>query len=121
MLSLCHSPTIYIDGVSCFGPPYKSVNIHVCSTPYLQQFSQSIHQAAAQAGMDYENFGGQWQYHISLANSAFAKREWTDAEYCLACNILKRMDFNAHFQIEQMQLWYPRKHDYVIHTFPLKG
>ena len=40
--------------------------------------------------IDIEN----WNLHISLANTNFADREWSDSEYLAACNLAKDENFS---------------------------
>jgi hypothetical protein len=111
---------VCINGTSCFGPPYKSVNLHNEPTLGLKSLSALIADTAKASGLTPRDQPGGWQYHISIANPAFAKNEWSESEYEKACEILKKEDFHESFLLNQIQLWHPVERDYVVHSYILE-
>lgn len=112
-----------IQGASCFGSPYKSVNFHINKCPELTALSKFIIDTAVSCGMSNgnDNVPYEWQYHISVANPAFADRTWTDGEYEQAGTLLKDQNFNRLFTLNHIEIWYPTKKDYLIRKFFLRG
>lgn len=111
---------VEIDGASCFSPPYKSVNIHVIKNQYLINLSKIIDDSAAEFNMAPTDTYKDREYHISIANPNFAKKDWSDKEYEEACYLLQGKDIHRQFLIDTLQIWYPIKNDYVITSFNLK-
>ena len=118
-LKSCKPINIKVHGASCFDPPYKSVNLSIETNDELVNLSDIIKKSTKTVGMTYEDSFDEWQYHISIANSAFSDKEWTESEYSQACSLLKDEDPYYTFRIDHLQLWYPVKENYVIHNFYL--
>lgn len=113
-------PDVEIHGVSCFAPPFKSVNFHVETSPLLSGLSDLIKVVGKSVGMDTEEPFAARVYHISIGNPTFAKKQWTDEEYSEACNLLSKEDFHEGFRLNQIELWRPVKEEYLIQSFNLK-
>jgi 2'-5' RNA ligase len=109
-----------IKGICCFDPPYKSVNFHVETNPELQGLTRVIIENAQYCGIAHQSLVYPWQYHISIANPAFAKREWSDAEYKQACTLLKNEEYNQGFMMKAVELWYPSAENYKVSRFFLQ-
>jgi 2'',5'' RNA ligase family. len=119
-LSSCCKPlTIEIDGASCFGPPYKSVNFNVKQSSKLEELSKNIAGTALSCGIESVLTPQRYQYHISVANSFFAKREWPEQEYEQACTLLKSQNFAESFILSRLELWLPKHDNYKIAGFTL--
>jgi len=48
-----------------------------------------------------------WNLHISLANTTFADREWSNNEYLSACNLAKEENFSKTITVDAVELWKP--------------
>lgn len=106
-----------VKGRSCFPPPYKSVNLRVTPSKKLRQISRQIVRTLEPAGITCHPMDG-WDYHISLVNTVFAAREWNEAEYLEACELLGKEKINLACQVRSIQLWKPEFPPLqVIHEF----
>lgn len=95
-----------VKGISCFPPPYKSVNLRVTPSKKLRQISRQTVKTMELAGIKCHPMEG-WDYHISLVNTSFAAREWSEAEYLEACRLLGKERINLGCQVKSIQLWSP--------------
>lgn len=95
-----------VKGSSCFPPPYKSVNLKVVSPRKLRHISRQVSKALQPAGIKCHPMED-WDYHISLVNTVFAVREWTEEEYLEACELLGQEKLHLSCRIRHVQLWYP--------------
>lgn len=95
-----------VRGSSCFPPPYKSVNLKVTSSRKLRHMSRQVIKTLQPSGVKGHPMD-HWDYHISLVNTVFAVREWTEAEYLEACEILSRENLHLSCQVRHIQLWHP--------------
>jgi len=111
--------TVEIQGIHCFGPPFKSVSLHVKTTPGLKNLSDTIISAGKQEGLSCEYPFETWEYHITIASPTFAKREWLESEYQQACILLKSLNINESFLMDHIQLWHPVMEDYAVNTYIL--
>ncbi len=93
-------------GRSCFSPPHKSLNLAVAPSQKLFQISQDIISNLRRINIKTHPME-EWDYHISLVNTVFAEREWTEEEYLEACDILKEEDLNMSCSIKTIELWSP--------------
>lgn len=110
-----------INGVICFDPPYKSVNLNIKNKDTIFELSKNINSILKSQGFmvreDIEN----WNLHISLANTNFADREWSDNEYLAACNLAKNENFSETIMLHAIELWKPinNKEQMVVKKYPL--
>jgi 2'-5' RNA ligase len=111
---------VEINGASCFNPPYKSVNIHVIKNEHLINISKIIDDSALGFNITPADTYKDREYHISIANPNFAKKDWSDKEYEEACHLIQGKDIHKEFIIDTIQMWYPIKEDYIITSFNLK-
>jgi len=95
-----------VKGTSCFPPPYKSVNLQVTSSRKLRRLSRQAMKALEPAGIQCHPMEA-WDYHISLVNTVFAAREWTEEEYLEACRLLREKKIRLACQVRRIQLWSP--------------
>ncbi len=95
-----------VQGRSCFPPPYKSVNLRVASSKKLRQISRETVKTLEGAGIKCHPMDG-WDYHISLVNTAFAAREWSEEEYLEACEWLAKEHIRLACHARHIQLWHP--------------
>jgi len=104
-----HAPfELRINGFSFFGPPYKSINLHVEKTNALARISREIHKHLQQKGLSSRPFREEWEFHISLINTVFANREWTEAEFKDAKELVMKWHVNMTSQVEYLELWRPK-------------
>ena len=95
-----------VKGTNCFPPPYKSVNLKVASTKKLRHISREIIKTLQPAGIKCQPMEG-WDYHISLVNTVFAARQWTEEEYLEACELLGKEKVHLACRVRHIQLWLP--------------
>ncbi len=95
-----------VEGVSCFPPPYKSVNLRVRPTKKLRHMSKTIHRRLASFNISAHPMK-EWDYHISLVNTVFANREWTEKEFSEACKTLVEIDLRLACFVKTIELWNP--------------
>ncbi|OWZ83306.1 2'-5' RNA ligase family protein [Natranaerobius trueperi] len=114
---------LFVKGFSFFDPPYKSINLYVEKTDCLQKLSQGIHTKLKEEGLSSRPFPEEWEFHISLINTTFASREWTDEEFYKAKEIVKEWNINMKCTIEWLELWKPKyePHLEIEDFFELKG
>ncbi len=99
--------SIKVKGSSCFAPPFKSLNLSVESTPELESITREIYLRMKSNNIE-ANPMEDWDFHISLVNTIFARREWTVEEFYEACYLLEIMPLNLDCKITKLQLWSPR-------------
>lgn len=120
VLSVIQPETVEVQGISCFGPPFKSASLHVNTTPGLKNISDLIINTAKQVGLSSQYPFGTWQYHITVASPIFARRDWSESEYGLACKLLESSKISISFVMDQVQLWHPVMEDYIVNSYILK-
>lgn len=112
---------IKIDGAICFEAPYKSVNLKVEKDQYLMELIYNINSSLKSNGFKVRENIDDWELHISLANTNFSKRNWTNKEYQEAC--LRTIDQRLFLEstINKIQLWKPINNinEMVVKTFTL--
>lgn len=111
-----------VNGTVCFEPPYKSVNLLVEKKGYIGRLSRIINEKLWDKGFQVRSSEDDWDLHISLANTNFARREWSKLEYSIACESSIKEDYHKMVRIEKIEIWKPInvKTDMVIKSFQLK-
>ncbi|MFA9396675.1 MAG: 2'-5' RNA ligase family protein [Clostridiaceae bacterium] len=106
----------------CFAPPYKSVNLKVENKGYLCRITRLLDAKLKENNFKLLNNRGEWDLHISLANTNFAKRQWSKGEYQAACDMVKNSNYHRLVKIEKLELWKPinNKREMVVKEFLLK-
>lgn len=114
--------TTKINGVICFAPPYKSVNLKVEKAPYILKLINRINQVLRENGFKVRENIEDWDLHISLANINFSKRIWTQEEFQEACFIASEDQYRFETKISTLQLWKPlnNKKEMIVESFSLK-
>lgn len=110
------------NGVICFDPPYKSVNLKVEEKGYIARLVRKINETLRNNGFRVRpNIDG-WDLHVSLANTNFSVKEWSSREYMNACNTAKKDGFYNLSKIDRVELWKPinNKKDMVVRTYTLR-
>ena len=112
-----------VKGFSFFGPPHKSINLYVEKTTQLHDLSFEIHNKLDQEGLSSRPFYNEWEFHISLINTTFALREWTDKEFAQAKELVKEWNLNMSCTVEWLELWRPKfqPHLEIEEFFSLNG
>lgn len=95
-----------VEGAVCFPAPYHSINLGIRRTVALAQLSEAARQAAASAGFAAQPFAD-WDYHISLLNSHYARRELTEEEYREACRLMEEREIRPQSAAHRVELWDP--------------
>lgn len=98
---------VQLNGVICFAPPYKSVNLNISNKGTIYQLSKNINSILNSHGFKVRDNIETWNLHISLANTNFADREWSNSEYLAACNLAKDEKFSRTITIDTVELWKP--------------
>jgi 2'-5' RNA ligase len=96
-----------INGVICFDPPFKSVNLNIKNKGTIYELSKNINTILKSQGFTVREDIENWNLHISLANTNFADREWSDNEYLSACNLAKDENFSKTVTLDAIELWKP--------------
>ncbi|MCY6370291.1 2'-5' RNA ligase family protein [Clostridium ganghwense] len=115
--------TININGVICFDPPFKSVNLKVEKDIHIMNLIENINSVLKAEGFKVRENIDDWDLHISLANSYFSKRDWSAEEFQAACLLTKKKYFKKQSKITEIQLWKPinDKNSMVVKSFTLKN
>lgn len=110
------------NGVICFDPPYKSVNLKIESKGYIIRLARTINDTLKLHGFNVRENIDNWDLHVSLANTNYAVREWSSREYVAACNSAKEEGFYKLSRIERIELWKPinNKREMLVKSFPLR-
>jgi 2'-5' RNA ligase len=113
---------VEVSDVICFDEPYKSVNLKVQSKGYISRLARVINGTLKLHGFEVRENIGDWDLHISLANTNYAIREWSKNEYAAACSSAKREGFYKLATINRIELWKPvnNKREMVIKSYPLR-
>jgi len=98
---------IELNGVICFDPPYKSVNLNINNNGTIYELSKNINSILSSQGFTVRKHIENWNLHISLANTNFADREWTNSEYLAACSLAKDKNLSRTITIGTIELWKP--------------
>jgi len=98
---------VELNGVICFDPPYKSVNINIKNEGTIYKLSKKINYILDSQSFKVRENIENWNIHISLANTNFADREWSNSEYSAACNLAKDENFSRTITINLIELWKP--------------
>ena len=114
---------VEISGVICFDPPFKSVNLKIENKGYIFKLIKSINSNLAAKGFKVRENIQDWDIHVSLANTNYAIREWTNNEYNMACETTKEEGFYRLARIDKVELWKPinNKREMLIKSFPLRS
>lgn len=110
------------NGVICFDPPYKSVNLKIENKGYIIRLARNINENLKLHGFNVRENIDNWDLHVSLANTNYASREWSSKEYIAACNNTKKQGFYRLARIERIELWKPinNRKEMVVKSFPLR-
>ncbi|MGH4122770.1 MAG: 2'-5' RNA ligase family protein [Clostridium sp.] len=98
---------VELNGVICFDPPFKSVNLNINNTGTIYELSKNINSILKSQGYNVREHIENWNLHISLANTTFADREWSDSEYLDACKLAKDEKLLKTITIHCVELWKP--------------
>ena len=98
---------VELNGVICFDPPFKSVNLNINNKGTIYELSKNINSILNSQGFNVREHIENWNLHISLANTNFADREWSDSEYLAACNLAKDENFSETITVAAIELWKP--------------
>lgn len=110
------------NGIICFDPPYKSVNLKIESKGYIIRLARTINDTLKLHGFTVRDNIDNWDLHVSLANTNYAVREWTGREYVAACNTAKKDGFYRLAKVERIELWKPinNRKEMLVKSFPLR-
>ncbi|ERI95203.1 hypothetical protein HMPREF1982_00428 [Clostridiales bacterium oral taxon 876 str. F0540] len=110
------------NGIVCFDPPYKSVNLKIENKGYIIRLARTINDTLKLHGFNVRENIDNWDLHVSLANTNYAVREWSGREYVAACNSAKQEGFYRLAKIERIELWKPinNRKEMLVKSFPLR-
>ena len=110
------------NGIVCFDPPFKSVNLKIENKGYIVRFARQFNETLKLHGFNVRQNIDNWDLHVSLANSNYAIREWSGNEYMAACSDAKKDGFYRMSIIDRIELWKPinNKKEMVVKSFPLR-
>ncbi|PRR77901.1 hypothetical protein CLLI_21110 [Clostridium liquoris] len=113
---------VMIDGAICFDPPYKSVNLKVDNKGYIIRLTRLINEKLSMHGFKVRENIDNWDLHVSLANTNYAIREWSNKEYLSACETAKDENIKRMATIERIELWKPinNRKEMTVKSFPLR-
>lgn len=111
-----------VNGNICFQPPYKSINLLVEKKGYIGRLSRVINEKLKNNGFQVRDNEEDWDLHISLANTNFARKELPRTEYSITNERSIRDDYSRLVRIEKLEIWKPvnPRKDVVIKSFELK-
>ena len=98
---------VELNGVICFDPPYKSVNLNINNEGTVYELSKKLNSILNSQGFNVRENIESWNLHISLANTNFADREWSNSEYLAACNLAKLEHLSEIITVDTIELWKP--------------
>ncbi|EGT3617498.1 2'-5' RNA ligase family protein [Clostridium perfringens] len=113
---------VCLNGVICFGSPYKSVNLKVDeSIGKIKEISRLLYKNLTKEGFTLTSNPDTWHLHVSLANPYFAQRVWGEDEFESACIKLENYGFNKDLLIDEIQFWRPINDEskMVVFKYPL--
>jgi len=108
-------------GIICFEPPYKSVNLEIYDNGEVKALSSDLNATLKSCGLKVRKNIQDYKFHISLANTYFSNRDWSELEYKAACTFAKDLCCPIEINIFELQLWKPI-HDeskMVVYTYTL--
>ncbi len=111
-----------INGVICFDPPYKSVNLKVENKGYIIKIAKKLNDKLKSLNFNVRQNIDNWDLHVSLANTNYASRKWSTEEYRIACESTRITDPQRMARIDRIELWKPvnNKKTMTIKSYPLK-
>jgi 2'-5' RNA ligase len=113
---------VSVNGIICFDPPTKSVNLKIDEQGYIIRLVNKINSTLLDRGFIVREGTENWDLHISLANTNFADRDWSISEFTEACEHTKQDNIKTLLKIERLELWKPinNKKKMLVKSFPLK-
>lgn len=114
---------VFCDGIICFDPPHKSVNLNILKGGMLEILSHNFNTYLREKGFNVRHDIPNYKLHISLANSFFSKKQWSDIEYEDACIFAQNNSCNIRIIVNQLQLWKPvnNKKEMVVYNYFLNN
>lgn len=114
--------SVQIDGAICFNPPFKSVNLKIQNKDTIRRLVYKLNYTLKQNGFSVRENISDWDLHISLANTNFSLRKWTEEEYNEACIFVTENNYKILSKINKVEIWKPinDKDKMVISSFSLK-
>ena len=113
---------IETNGIICFDPPNKTINLKVENKGYIIRFARQFNETLKLHGFNVKQNSDNWDLHVSLANSNYAIREWSGNEYIAASSDEKNDGFYRMSRIDRIELWKPinNKKEMIIKSFHLR-
>lgn len=102
--------TVKSKGFTCFPPPYKSIGLLIEKNHELDLVVNKIRSCLEENKVLLANpFGQKWIFHLTLVNTFLADREWSDAEFFAACNLVEKAPLFVTGEVERIEIWHPTK------------
>ncbi|MCM8709633.1 AKAP7 2'5' RNA ligase-like domain-containing protein [Clostridium sp. SYSU_GA19001] len=110
------------NGIICFDPPYKSVNLKIETKGYIARLARTINDTLKLHGFNVKDNINNWDLHVSLANTNYAVKDWSAKEYAAACSCAKKDGFYRLAKIEKIELWKSvnNRKELLVKSFPLR-
>ncbi|WP_027625411.1 2'-5' RNA ligase family protein [Clostridium lundense] len=113
---------VMIDGTACLEPPYKSINLKVESKGYIIRLMRHINDKLKINGFKVRENIDNWNMNVSLANTNYAIREWSNREHLSTYQTNKDDYIKMMATIEKLELWKSinNRKEMVVKSFPLR-
>lgn len=103
----CFAPfDIHVNGSSCFSPPSKSLNLAITEDSTLKQLAKTVQQSLESTGIPCQDMTD-WDFHITLVSSIYAKREWSSEEFRQVCSLMEAQSIQLTCTVRMLELWSP--------------
>lgn len=113
---------VQINGAICFNPPYKSVKLKVEDKGYIARLIRNINDTLKLYGFEVRESIHEWDYHVNLASTNVALKEWNINEYSAAFESAKKENVFKMARVDRIELWKQsnNKKETAVKTFPLR-
>lgn len=110
------------NGLVCFDPAYKSINLKIENKGYIIRLARTINDTLKLHGFNVRENITSLDLHVPLANTNYAAREWTSKEYVAASTTSKQSGSSKLVKVDRIELWksITNKRDMLVKSFPLR-
>lgn len=98
---------IEVTGFEFFPAPHKAITLGIKKNREIGEISFLLHNQLQRQGLtDREDFA-EWKFHITVAGTFGAQREWNNEEFTEACHLVENMDVSSSCLVDTLELWRP--------------
>jgi 2'-5' RNA ligase len=110
------------NGLVCFDPTYKSINLKIENKGYIIRLARTINDTLKLHGFNVRENINNLDLHVSLATTNYAVKEWTSKEYVAASSTSKQNGLSKLVRVNRIELWksVTNKKDMLVKAFPLR-